>query len=217
MLSFQLLSHLLRQAFTCTHTHTHTLLTACHVRGHTFSLPHSDSLLVSHSHINTHTESSNRCSVSSSGRCSHPHGLSQHRQCFVSHKGSYHPGSGALLGPQQPPPDPRKAPGAATPQPAEVPRGTSVWLGWRDLAEVLTLRARELLIFQCVRVSVSVCVFASAFMWAQVPGSWEYPSTDNKWCERKDRVCCQTRPVPVNEPRVPAAGLPTIDSLMGSH
>lgn len=102
MLSFQLLSHLLRQAFTC--THTHTLLTACHVRGHTFSLPHSDSLLVSHSHINTHTESSNRCSVSSSGRCSHPHGLSQHRQCFVSHKGSYHPGSGALLGPQQPPP-----------------------------------------------------------------------------------------------------------------
>lgn len=110
------------------HMHTHTLLTACHVRGHTFSLPHSDSLLVSHSHINTHTESSNRCSVSSSGRCSHPHGLSQHRQCFVSHKGSYHPGSGALLGPQQPPPppDPRKAPGAATPQPAEVPRGTSV-------------------------------------------------------------------------------------------
>lgn len=110
MLSFQLLSHLLRQAFTC--THTHTLLTACHVRGHTFSLPHSDSLLVSHSHINTHTESSNRCSVSSSGRCSHPHGLSQHRQCFVSHKGSYHPGSGALLGPQQPPPPsrPQKGP-----------------------------------------------------------------------------------------------------------
>lgn len=135
--------------------------------------------------------------MSSSGRCSHPHGLSQHRQCFVSHKGSSHPGSGALFGPRRPPPGSRKAPRAAPPQPAEVPRGTSVWLGWRDLAEVLTLRGRVLLIFLyvCVGLPVHVsdhecvcaCVCQFMFMWAQAPGSWDSPSPDNKmvWEERQ--------------------------------
>lgn len=56
-------------------------------------------------------------------------------------------------------------------------------------------------------VSQRVCV--SVFMWTPAPGSWEYPSSDYKWCERKGTVCCQT--FAVNEPRVPAAWLPTID------
>jgi len=70
----------------------------------------------------------------------------------------------------------------------------------------------------------SVCEFLSqpVYVWVCASvherassGSWESPSTDNKWCERKDSVHCQT--FPVNEPRVQAAGLPTIDSEMGSH
>lgn len=116
-----------------------------------------------------------------------------------------------------------KAPGAAPPQPAEVPRGTSVWLWWRERAEVLTLRGRVCLRetegeSRPVRVSqhpsVSECMCVSLFMWAQASGSWESPSPDNKCCERKERMCCQTSPV--YGPRVRAGRPPTPEPVPGS-
>lgn len=153
-----------------------------------FSLPHSESVVVFHPRTNTHTwKSQNRCLVSGSGRCSHPCGLSQHRQCFVFHKGSSHPGSGALFGPQWPPPRSQKGP-------PKHPT-TTCWGAKRNICvtqprrhcrsshtegkSVTCIRLCEF----CLRAQMRV----SMFMWAQVLGSWESPSADNKWCERKEK------------------------------
>lgn len=127
------------------------------------ALPVFLSQIYTHTHAELH---------SISGRCSHPHGLSQHRQCFVSHKGSPQPDSGALFGPRQPH-RPRLAPCATPSQPAEVPRGTSV-----QLVKSLHWSSHT----ECCLYS-SVCVHVSQWEY-NTPRYWESPCPHNKWCER---------------------------------